>query len=133
MSGDAPQACKRCGLLSPAAAARCQCGFDFIENRHGLTHTERGLQQHLRTIANGQIWVGLFLALAGFVIGWAAIPGVLLIVRGLHKRRGLAKPDAGPAPVDARPQLVGRPCTVCHTTINYKADATYCGSCDVPL
>ena len=96
--------CPRCTLVSPDAAIKCDCGFEFATKSRSELDAE---VQDARARAKREISTGILLTIGagGFSIasflfaqpgGWfiiahgAVAAGVLMVIRGLSTRRSLA-------------------------------------------
>ena len=155
--------CGSCGLVHPATAVRCECGYRF-----GQPGARREAERRIsaqRDAAARAIWLGAFLTGIGalsIVVALAtpqgptvllygpAVIGVPLLVRGLLRRRdamGLrnALPDdadEGDASVDKRGilarkedwhRVIGHKCVMCARNIFAIADGDLCSTCSKPF
>lgn len=60
--------CPRCGLLSPASASRCDCGYDFATARQEKSYlTDAGASSN--ELSGGEIALAVILPLAGVIVG----------------------------------------------------------------
>ena len=101
------QRCPQCRLISPAEAARCDCGYDFasktVKPSYLLAHLVEkhgGEAKIVQNASRARIRSGIFLLavvaliaggslLAGgkvYFLGWAAMWGALRLYRGWRQR-----------------------------------------------
>ena len=72
--------CPECGLVNPAIAMKCDCGFSFVTNEmtydHGAHSEERAHRAARRSWVSSQIGWGAVLLVIGIVITAATYSSV---------------------------------------------------------